>query len=83
MEFEWDEHKNRENISRRGISFSRASQIFADDVLVWEDTRFDYGETRMIAVGQAGRRLLRVIYTQRGNKIRIISARKAGDYSQI
>lgn len=76
MDFEWDERKNRENIRRRGISFRQAVKIFQGDILEWEDTREDYGEIRMITIGRAERRLLRVIYTKRGNSTRIISARK-------
>lgn len=77
MEFEWDENKNRINIKKHHVSFSRAAKIFDGDVLEWEDTRKDYGETRIIAIGRSEGRLLRVVYTKRGNKIRIISARKA------
>ena len=77
MEFEWDENKNRINIEKHHVSFQRAAKIFEGDVLEWEDTLKDYGETRIIAIGRSEGRLLRVVYTQRGNKIRIISARKA------
>ena len=73
--FEWDENKSRENIRRRGISFWRAAKIFQGDILEWEDTREDYGETRSIAIGRSERRLVRVVYTLRENRIRIISAR--------
>ena len=74
--FEWDENKNRENIRRHGISFPQAAKIFKGNILEWEDTREDYGETRMIAIGRSERRLVRVVYTLRENRIRIISARK-------
>ena len=77
MEFEWDENKNRINIEKHHVSFSRAAKIFDGDVLEWEDTRQDYDETRVIAIGHVERRFLRVVYTRRGNKIRIISARRA------
>ena len=77
MEFEWDPKKNLKNIRKRGISFRQATKIFTGDILEWEDTREDYGEIRMIAIGRFSRRLLRVIYTKRGNRTRIISARKA------
>ena len=77
MEFEWDENKNRINIEKHHVNFQRAAKIFEGDVLEWEETRRDYGETRIIAIGHSEGRLLRVVYTQRGNKIRIISARKA------
>ena len=77
MEFEWDPDKNRENFRKHQVSFSRAAKIFQGDVLTWEDIKADYGEHRMIAIGRAERRLLRVVYTERGNRIRLISARRA------
>lgn len=77
MKFEWHPKKNRENIENHHVNFSRAAKIFKGDVLEWEDTRRDYKETRMIAIGRSERRLFRVVYTKRGNKIRIISARRA------
>jgi len=77
LEFEWDENKNRINIEKHYVSFNRAAKIFSGNVLEWEDTRRDYGETRIIAIGRAEGRLLRVVHTKRGNRIRIISAKKA------
>ena len=41
------------------------------------DTRFDYGEERVMLLGLCGHNLLHVVYTERGNNIRIISARQA------
>ena len=77
MEFEWDENKNRENIQKHGINFKRATKIFNGPVVRWIDNREDYGETRYIAIGRSEGKLLTVVYTMRGIKIRIISARKA------
>ena len=44
MEFEWDEEKNRQNISRHGFDFAVAWEIFLSPMLIWLDTREDYGE---------------------------------------
>jgi uncharacterized protein len=52
--------------------------VFADPfALEWLDARENYGEDRYAAIGMAGRRLLFVAYTMRGEAIRIISARGA------
>lgn len=76
-EFEWDPKKNQETIQRRGISLKRAMKIFNGPVVRWVDHRQDYGERRWVTVGRAEGRLMTVVYTIRGGKIRIISARKA------
>jgi uncharacterized protein len=90
MEFEWDENKNKGNITKHGIDFQQAKQIFEDpNLLTYEDTRFSYGEAREISIGQL---LLTtqskiiiavVVHTDRGGKIRLISARKASKQERI
>ena len=80
MEFEWNEAKNRSNQTKHGISFEEAREIFEGFVLMWEDTRRRYGETRYISVGGIGDSVvvvLVVVHAPRGQKTRIISARKA------
>jgi len=54
MEFEWDEDKNQLNQDKHGIRFKEAKEIFGRFVLMWEDTRQDYGEPRFISVGEIG-----------------------------
>ena len=51
MRFEWDEVKRRANIGKHGIDFVDAPQVFADAFVVMEDVRFDYGESRFLALG--------------------------------
>ena len=80
MEFEWNEAKNRSNQDKHGIGFEEAREIFERSVLMWEDTRHDYGEARYISVGEIGDSVvvvLVVVHTPRGRRTRIISARKA------
>jgi uncharacterized protein len=80
MEFEWDEAKNQLNEDKHGICFEEAQEIFERFVLMWEDTRQDYGEPRFISVGEMGDSvviLLVVAHTPRDSKTRIISARRA------
>jgi uncharacterized DUF497 family protein len=75
--FEWDEAKSRRNLRERGFDFEYARHIFDGDVLEREDRRHDYGEPRTVAIGQTGEELYVVVYTRRGARRRIISARPA------
>ena len=77
MEFEWDENKNRLNFEKHGIDFNLAKTAFDGEIVTKVDGRFDYGEIRQVALGEVEGRVLFVVYTERGDVIRIISARKA------
>ncbi len=78
MEFEWDENKAKANLSKHRVSFNEAKTVF-DDLLYIDFYDPDYSddEDRYIIIGGSQqRRLLIVSYTERENKIRLISARK-------
>jgi hypothetical protein len=78
IEFEWDDEKNRRNRAKHRLDFSIAAWVFRDPF--WqgaEDRTMDYDEVRLRATGMVGDRLITLIYTDRGNRLRIISARKA------
>ncbi len=77
MMFEWDDAKNAANIAKHGIDFEDAIGIFEGSVLIRTDDRRDYGEVRVVAVGIVNNRALAVVYTVRGTRRRIISARRA------
>jgi hypothetical protein len=77
MEFEWDKNKRQTNIAKHGIDFIDAQKIFDYDTVTIEDNRFNYDEQRLIAIGLLNGKVIVVVYTERSNKIRIISARKA------
>jgi uncharacterized DUF497 family protein len=74
---EWDEAKNRENIARHGIDFADAHRIFERPMLVRIDDREDYGEDRWIALGQLGGLVVVIVFTDREERVRVISIRKA------
>ncbi len=77
MEPEWDPTKERENIRIHGINLAVAVQVFDNPNLTREDPDTE-GEQRFVKLGMDGLgRLLVVVYTYRGDKIRLISARKA------
>lgn len=80
MEFEWDENKELFNIeNHEGINFTDAEQVFEDDKAIENyDESHSYCEDRYTLLGldKTGQLLL-VIFCERGEKIRIISAWKA------
>ena len=77
MIFEWDEDKNQLNIEKHKISFETASHVFDDPSYV-EMYGFEHSidEDRYLAIGLVGS-VLFVVYTERKNRIRLISARRA------
>ena len=78
MEFEWDEAKNQTNVRKHGIGFDTARRIFEGTVATSADRRQDYGEERHISIGQVGAGAVIVVaHTERGGRIRLISARPA------
>ena len=78
MQFEWDENKGRQNLSKHGVSFEEATTIFDDPLYVdFYDPDHSENEERYLIVGQSNRgRILILSYTERGNKIRLISVRE-------
>jgi uncharacterized DUF497 family protein len=77
-DFEWDDAKEEANLWKHDISFDEASRVFDDPLLLIEqDLSEDYGEDRFLATGLVEDLLITVVYTERGERIRIISARKA------
>jgi len=79
MDFEWDSAKATANIKKHGVSFEEAVSALRDDLAATaRDLEHSVAEFRFITFGvSAHGRLLAVSHTERGNKIRIISARPA------
>lgn len=75
MEFEWDENKNHINIIKHKINFFDARKIFKGQTIVTCTDRM--GEIRYVAIGEMDGYIIAVVYTNRLNRIRIISARRA------
>jgi uncharacterized protein len=78
MEFEWDEGKAESNLIKHGISFDDTQTVFNDPLYVdFYDPDHSEDEDRYLIIGESNRgRLLIVSYTERGNVIRLISARE-------
>ena len=83
MSYEWDERKRRANVRKHGIDFIDVPEVFDDNVVIFPDERFDYGEPRFIALGILKSLVVVVAFTERSENIRIISARKATKNEQI
>ena len=81
IDFEWDEYKNESNRKKHGVWFEEAQQVFDDPgALVFHDSAHSDEEDRFFILGlSASARVLIVVFCERnkGNLIRIISARKA------
>ena len=79
---EWDEDKSEATFAARGFDFAFAARVFAGDTLQRVDDRNDYGEARLIAVGEVDGVILTVVYSWRGDRRRIISARRASRHER-
>jgi uncharacterized DUF497 family protein len=77
--FEWDENKEKSNFRKHGISFTEGESVFYDlHSLTIPDPDHSNEEHRFIDIGTSNKnRVLVVVYTERENRIRIISVRKA------
>ena len=77
LRLEWDENKREENIRKHGIDLNCAMDVLTDkNIVIYEDVRKKYGETRYIAYGMHRTNVLCACYTMRGNVYRVISLRK-------
>ena len=78
LDFEWDEAKAAANERKHGVSFEQAMRAFDDPgVQFLEDQAMAYGEARMLAIGLFNMTLLTIVFTERGEAVRIISARRS------
>jgi len=77
--FEWDPKKARKNINTHGVSFDEASTAFRDSLSqTINDPLHSEGENRFVLLGRSIQgRILVIIHNDRGERIRIISARPA------
>ncbi|MEN6627237.1 MAG: BrnT family toxin [Candidatus Sumerlaeia bacterium] len=79
MDFEWDPQKAEKNVEKHAISFQEALTVFHDPLsATFQDPDHSIDEQRHITIGYSlAARLLVVAHTDRGDRIRIISARLA------
>jgi uncharacterized protein len=78
MEFEWWDAKRRAVLSERGLDFLDARRLFdGRDIYTVPSPRG--GEQRWVSIGRLGEVMIAVVWTRRGNAIRIITMRRARD----
>lgn len=79
LNFEWDGRKAKVNAAKHGVSFEEAATVFADPLsLTIPDPDHSQVEERFIILGKSHTgKLLVVVHTERGDNLRIISARRA------
>ena len=82
MRVSYDPVKRSWTLANRGLDFEDASQVFGGLTAEVEDTRMDYGETRIICFGLLRGRLVVIGYTSRGAVRHVFSMRKAHDREQ-
>lgn len=84
LTFEWDANKAGSNLAKHGVSFEEAATVFGDPrSITIPDPAHSRTETRFIILGRSHReRLLVVIHTERGDSIRVISARRASRHER-
>lgn len=80
MRFEWDDNKEQINIAKHGINFTTAARVFEDEnrLELYDEDHSDT-EDRYITIGEINgvALIVFVVYTEREDAIRLISARKA------
>ncbi len=76
MEFEFDEAKSRANKSKHGIDFEEAQALWLDDRRAEVEAR-THEEQRLIVIGVLGGKHWTAVITHRGERVRIISARRS------
>ena len=82
MNITFDPNKRDKTLADRGLNFSDAAAVFAGVTVEVEDTRKDYGETRIICYGLLAGRMVVIGYTPRGADRHIFSMRKANEREQ-
>ena len=78
----YDTAKRDWTLSNRGLDFEDAAEVFDGLTAEIEDTRRDYGETRIICFGLLRGRMVVIGYTLRGSVRHVFSMRKANDREQ-
>jgi len=79
VNFQWDANKAKTNLAKHSVSFEEATTVFGDPLsLTIPDPAHSQTEDRFIVLGKShAQKLLVVVHTERGDSIRIISARRA------
>lgn len=78
VSYEWDPNKAKSNYRKHDVHFADAVAVFEDEDALWFEDSDVYDESRFVAVGMDHlAQIITIIFTYRGENIRLISARKA------
>jgi len=84
VKIKFDKNKDAKNIAKHGVSLALAESLEWDLLLATEDTREDYGETRLVGFAPSGRTVYYVVFTENDSFLyRIISLRNGSDPAGI
>jgi len=82
MNIEFDPGKRDTTLLHRGLDMQRAGEVFDRAHITIADDRIDYGEPRYITIGKLDDRMVVLVWTWRGENLRVISMRKANEREQ-
>lgn len=77
VEFEWDDNKAQSNIQKHGITFEEAVEVFFDPFHQMGDASVNSERREFILGYSLAQRILLVVYVERGELTRVVSARRA------
>lgn len=77
MRYHFDFSKQAINVAKHGVFFAAAEAFDWREAIIGVDSRRDYGESRLVAIGPISKRLYVMVFTLRETHVRIISLRKA------
>jgi uncharacterized DUF497 family protein len=77
MRYIWDEAKRKANLKKHGLDFADAEKVFVGPMVLFEDSRENYSEQRMIGIGLLDCLVVLIVHVEADETIRIISMRKA------
>lgn len=77
MRYIWDEAKRKANLKKHGLDFADAEKVFVGPMVLFEDSRENYSEQRMIGIGLLDCLVVLIVHIEADETIRIISMRKA------
>lgn len=83
MLIEFDPDKNERNVRERGLWFERAGEFDFESAFVIGDDRHAYGETRYSAIGLLAGSLHVIVFTIRGDAMRVISLKRANARERV
>ena len=77
MRLHWDDAKRDSNLTKHGLDFHDAREVFSGLTVTVKDNRFEYAENRFITLGMLREIVVVIAHTESDDTIRVISMRKA------